>query len=1289
MRLLRNLKRMGRRFLNVSPVDERPAIVGGLRICRVEQFEDRIAMNADPAPIHVGITELDPNSASKSQPNVFQLTFAGGGVGTELTQLQINGSKAGGGPLATGDVIFETASGGVGSLTPQPFTVVSAQGFQVTGATVLNDSSLLTINLSGFTAGDTLIFSIGAAQVSSINPVTSSLQLNPIVTGADFQGTHFGSTFVATGYSSAEVSTTFLDQFDASFAAANQQGGTTLTLPNDQYSTTQNLSAYSAGAVAVVTQPPLPRDLKGVVFEDHNLDNQQETGDQGIAGVELSLWQYNGTTYVNTGKTAVTDAGGNYDFPSLLPGTYQVVKTNPPGYLSVGATAGTIDGGSDGTVTTPDVISGIVLQDGGCNCNCVNNNFAVALPASLSGYVYHDVNDDGQREPGEPGIGGVTLQIVPISVVGTPPTAPIQVVTGADGSYSVAGLNPGIWEVDEVTQPAGYLDGVDRAGTAGGLAINPGDRITNISLGDGQSGQEYDFGKLLPNSISGRVLVSNTLDCTQDPNPTPLAGVTVDLLNSTGQTIATTTTDSRGNYQFTALPPGTYSVEDVQPAGYIPGCSIVGTAGGTSVNHNLISSVTLVSDIHGLNYDFYVHPYSTLSGAVFVDPTGNGQDNTSDPPLAGVTLQLLDSGGNVLQTTQTDAQGNYSFGMLTPGTYSVRELQPNGYYFEVAFPGTVGGTAADTHDINQIALPLAVNARQYNFFVVPPDTLAGSVHIDTTASGQNDTSDPPLAGVTLQLLDSGGNVLQTTQTDANGNYSFGQMAPGNYSVRELQPGGYYFEAAFPGSVGGTASDNHDITQIPMALAVNAQQYNFFVVPPGSISGRVHNDVDGQCETNPNEPGLANVTVQLLDSSGTVLQTTLTDSNGAYSFQQLPPGTYTVHEIQPAGYLAEDSDPGSLGGTSVDDNTIGNIVLGPGANGINYNFCELNPASLTGKVMIGDTPNCAGQYTLPGVAGVTVNLLDSSGNIVATTTTDSGGNYAFTDLHIGTYTVQDVQPGGYFATTASAGDAGGQVVDLHDITGVSLGSGQAAMCYDFYVAPPASISGTVFQDGAAIPVIGSQTVDVPAVRDGILRPGDPRIAGVTLELRDGTTGQPIYGSQALPGYYNPTSPITVTTDANGDYSFAGLPAGNYSVFEVRPSGYLDGITRPGSTGGLVVGPYTATSSAVLAALTVPAPGDAILEVGVTAGGTSISNNFSVVATVPFIYIPPSVPQTPPIVAADMYPVAVTPQINNPQPLTLTPPGYYGGSSPVIGFTWHLSVIDAGARAIRARPSRWSS
>ena len=123
-----------------------------------------------------------------------------------------------------------------------------------------------------------------------------------------------------------------------------------------------------------------------------------------------------------------------------------------------------------------------MLQDGGCNCNCVNNNFAVAQPAAISGYVYYDANDNGQRDSGEPGIGGVTLSIIPINVVGTPPS-PVQVVTNANGFYSATGLNPGTWEVVEDSQPAGYLDGVDRAGTPGRPGDQPGGQDYQHLLG--------------------------------------------------------------------------------------------------------------------------------------------------------------------------------------------------------------------------------------------------------------------------------------------------------------------------------------------------------------------------------------------------------------------------------------------------------------------------------------------------------------------------------------------------------------------------------------------------------------------------------------------------------------------------------------------------------------------------------------------------------------------------------------------------------------------------------------
>jgi hypothetical protein len=60
---------------------------------------------------------------------------------------------------------------------------------------------------------------------------------------------------------------------------------------------------------------------------------------------------------------------------------------------------------------------------------------------------------------------------------------------------------------------------------------------------------------------------------------------------------------------------------------------------------------------------------------------------------------------------------------------------------------------------------------------------------------------------------------------------------------------------------------------------------------------------------------------------------------------------------------------------------------------------------------------------PGLAGVTVNLLDD-GNVIATTTTDRRGQYAFTDQTgipgTGNYTVSIVPPSGFVQTTKNPG-----------------------------------------------------------------------------------------------------------------------------------------------------------------------------------------------------------------------------------------------------------------------------
>src|SRR5690606_41015746 len=83
-------------------------------------------------------------------------------------------------------------------------------------------------------------------------------------------------------------------------------------------------------------------------------------------------------------------------------------------------------------------------------------------------------------------------------------------------------------------------------------------------------------------------------------------------------------------------------------------------------------------------------------------------------------------------------------------------------------------------------------------------------------------------------------------------------------------------------------------------------------------------------------------------------------------------------------------------------------------------------------------------------------------------------------------------------------------------------------------------------------------------DGVIDPNERGIAGVTVEL-EGTAidGTPIT--------------VTVTTDADGNYSFTDLPPGTYTVTEpTQPPGTLDGKTVPGTTGGTATTPGTPPS-----------------------------------------------------------------------------------------------------------------
>jgi hypothetical protein len=323
--------------------------------------------------------------------------------------------------------------------------------------------------------------------------------------------------------------------------------------------------------------------------------------------------------------------------------------------------------------------------------------------------------------------------------------------------------------------------------------------------------------------------------------------------------------------------------------------------------------------------------------------------------------------------------------------------------------------------------------------------------------------------------------------------------------------------------------------------------------------------------------------------------------------------------------------------------------------------------------------------------VRIDLLDGDGNFIRSTLTDANGEYEFTGLASGDYSVREHQPSGYFDLDAHVGDGGGTRLHTNLLADIEVGSDEHWTNYDFCEGPPAQISGYVYVDGTPIATNDSLTPQqIYAHRNGFRTSDDTPIAGVVLELRNGTDGTPITGDMALPGTYG-AGPIRVTTDANGYYQFVGLAAGTYAVVEVQPDGYLDGRDMPGLLGGFAVNPFGIPAtrlggdilsddiSLILNDFRDRFGDNAIVRIPLAAGQHAQENNFSEAQAGPVFQSPPPENPLPPPPGVFVYGEPNFPA--NPQLYRLPPnptrmPDWSDGSSKAMGYTWHLSVVNAG-------------
>ena len=850
----------------------------------------------------------------------------------------------------------------------------------------------------------------------------------------------------------------------------------------------------------------IPASIGDRVWNDLDGDGLQDPGEPGLAGVDLRLTEAGPDATHGTAddvfiRAATTAADGSYSFSNLGPGAYRVDVQD--GSLAVGSVSTT---GNDPLDLTLNAGGAITTAD-----------FGYWQPASVGDRIWNDLDGDGTQDGGEPGLAGVTLELlVPGSdgILGTPDDGVWgSAVSAADGSYGFASLPAGSYrvDIDQTTAPVGY-------------ALTTGNDPLDVTLVAGENLTTADFGFWISSTIGDRVWNDLDGDGVQDAGEPGLVGVLVDLAEAGVDGLFGTADDVPypsqatgldGVYTFSNLPPGTYRV-DIADATVPAGMTLTT---GNDPRTVVLSPGQVVDDV-----DVGYRHAGRIGDLVYDDVNGNGVQDPGEPGLVGVSVLIAEAGPDgicgtaddtTLTPTSTGAGGDYRFEGLAGGTYCVLV---DGTTIPVGFvPSSGAGTQT-------IVLAPGQDYTDADFAYRQVGAIGDRVWQDVNENGVQDPGEPGIAGVTVNLLGAGPDGTLGTADDltftpqvtaADGSYLFPTLFTADYRV-SVDAG------TVPAGMQLTSGNEPFDVTLPPGGGVSTADFGY--QHAGRIGDLVWHDLDESGTLDGGEPGLDGVGVELLgagpdDTFGTADDLAFvpiaTAGGGLYAFTRLAPGTYRVSIVTP-------TLPSGMQSTTSNMPLI--VSLGAAEQRLTADFGYQYAGHIGDLVYLDLDANGVRDGGEAGIGGVTVDLSEAgpdglhgtADDVLLTPTTTAGdGTYGFARLPPGLYRVAvdaGTLPAGLALTTANL---------PYDLT---LVAAQVVTDADFGYRHTGSIGDFVWQD-----------LD----QDGLQDAGEPGLDGATVRLFTP-------GVDGLPGTADDVLRATDTTAAGGSYGFPNLPAGAYRV-----------------------------------------------------------------------------------------------------------------------------------------------
>ena len=931
---------------------------------------------------------------------------------------------------------------------------------------------------------------------------------------------------------------------------------------------------------------------------DNNGGSEPSGADKPLAGVTVKL-TYTTPAGVEKTLTTVTDENGKYSFKDLAPGDY-VVTVDKASLATVCPECTAQTHAPSGDLTASEgqelsLTSKVTLSPG----KMTNNDQDWAFTGVANTAIVKAI-----AEPAEVPAGGftpgtsVTYTLTVTNEGPSPATGVIAqdklpsgvtfVSAEGDGTYDAAS---GKWDLSTeviekgATRTLRITVTID-ASAAGSVVTNTATIEKQDQIGDKKPDNTSSVPLTAGYTIAGKLYNDADASFNSSDSEAPYAGVTVALLKKDGTPVLdkdgnpmTAVTDAEGKYSFVGLPLGEYTVSVVDPtSGPLAGTKPTEAYTGRYKTTADVTIAEATGSVIDVNFGF-VKPAS-VGDYTWMDVNRDGLQDADEPALPGVTVTLTradgsavtDASGNPVAAVTTDANGKYVFENLLPGDYKVTFTNPAGYEATVSDAGDDRG--ADSNGTEAaVSLTQGQDDATVDYGLVGTGVIGDQLFVDVNQNGGNapDAGDKVLPGVKVTLTWTGpGGITRTyeTTTDAEGKYKFENLLPGEYKVSvdpetllKAEPLLDVLTHSPAGDVDAKKVVSEDAKADKDKLA-QAFNLNTSVTLTGEKNQNLDQDwgfgisadtAIMKAITDPDEA--AQESFEFIPGAKVTYTLTLTNNGpgaatGVKASDELPSGVSFV-EAQGDGSYDPATGVWDLSGLTLAKADVKKIAITVAITGDGAGKLVTNVARITHQDQAGDDPtnnessaSFKGGYNLGGTIyrdsdasysksdseqrfkGVTVALLKEDGTPVLdaegnpmTATTDEKGAYQFVGLAPASYRVVIVDP--------DKGDLAG-LIPTQAYTG--KGETQASVTIS-----DASVQGVDF--GLVAPATIGDRVWNDADGNGADN-GEPGVPNVTVILKDA----------------NGVEVARTTTDANGNYRFAGLVPGTYTVDIEVPAGF---------------------------------------------------------------------------------------------------------------------------------------